>query len=173
MTRNPSARRPFRPCLEPLEGRDVPSFTGLLLFGLTQTVQPQVNTVNADVNQLKADVATQVAAPQLMGPTNSVQAQAPVVNNDLTTLQSDFNRLRDNTLFGGVFFSYAVVSNTLTPDDIFFVVPAFIALQAGNNEINTVPAEVLPVGVQPLSSVPGMTVNAAQQMFGFPILNVG
>jgi hypothetical protein len=172
MSRTATSPRPFRPRLESLEGRELPATVGLLVFGLSQSLQLQVNAANTDFNRLQADVGVQVAASQFNGSSGSVAAIAPVVDGDRAVVQSDFNHLRANGFLASIVLSPALLSAVLRRRDAFAIGPAVAAGQAVSNEINSLPGQVAALGNLPLRSSPSMTVNAAQLFFGFSSLTL-
>jgi hypothetical protein len=150
-----------------LEARDVPSGTGLLLFLLTGPLQQQTQAVSLDATKLLTDVNAEVAAPLLVGPAGSAQSVAPAVNTDLNTLKGDFTRLQGTTRFDQFVFFLAFGAN-LDQGDLFSVFVFFGALQNAANDVGNLPAAVGALGARPLEFFPALTVNGAQQLFGFP-----
>jgi hypothetical protein len=172
MSRHPSGAVPFRPCLERLEGRELPSGTGFLLFLFAQGLQQEVNSAKGQYTTLQNAVNAEVAAQSFSGPTNSVESAAPAVNGDLGVLSSLFHSLQGNVPFNGFFFSYALASGTLDSGDGLAVLFAFGALNNANQVVNGMPGQVSALGQQTLQFFPAFTVNSAQQFYNFPAVTL-
>jgi hypothetical protein len=170
MSRTAPSPRTFRPRLEALEGRELPSVAGLVVLGVSQALQAQVNAANNDLSRLRTDANAEAAAAQFFGPSGSVQAIAPQVNGDLSDLQRDFNGLRTTNFIAGIVFSPAFLSAVLRRRDAFAIGPAVAAQQAVSNEVNSLPGQVSPLGDLILQSNASMSVNDGQQFFDFSTL---
>jgi hypothetical protein len=156
--------RPFRPRLESLEGREVPSALGFFLASMQPALQQQTDVVNADFSRLQADVAAQVSAPA----TANSQALAMTTANDQAVLQGDFNKLVATNELVNVLGVLGTLQRQLDTGDIPLLAPLLRTTLASNNAVLNLPAQVTVLGDQTLVANPNTTVNQAQASFGFP-----
>jgi hypothetical protein len=155
----------FRPRLESLEGRDLPSTTGVLLFLFGAGLQQQTTTANNDFTTLQNDVNTQKNGP--VGA--NFQQLATTTNNDLQQLQKDFTTLKNSAQFGSTILLFAFVGG-LDSTDFFFIFSFSQSLQNANGDVNNLPGQVTGLGNQTFANFPGTTINQSQNAFGFSSL---
>jgi hypothetical protein len=173
MKRNLSTARPFRPRLESLEGRDLPSGTGVLLFFLSQGLQQQVQKVEADNNQLTADVNALAALPKQAVNTFSITQQnaTKAVDADRAKLQSDFSTLKGMAQQDQLFMTLALLGGNLDQTDFFLALLSFNAANQAQNDVNNLPGQVAADGQKLTNLYTGFfvdqTVNQVQQAFGY------
>jgi hypothetical protein len=154
----------FRPRLEALEARDLPSNTGILLFFLGAGLQQQNNTVNSDFSTLQTNVNTQQQA--LTG----FAALAQTTDSSRGTLQKDFTALKNTVQFDTFILLFSFSS--LQSSDLFFAFSFFNNLQTSNTNINNLPGQVSDLGNKTLNFFPMTTINQVQNSFGFPSLTL-
>lgn len=131
MRRHPSAPRSFRPQLEHLETRDLPSAAGLMLpnliqplIPLTQQLTSEVQQLHTDFNQLEQDVAAPNASPP----------RFPFLPATLSpTLATDYTRVGND--YGQIQALNAVITSTVKIDQAAIV----IGLSNGTLDGNDLP----------------------------------
>jgi hypothetical protein len=142
-----------RPSLESLEGREVPSGTGLLMnIFVNQPVQQATMKVQADFSTLQKDVTSLIAKQPL------TTASAPAIKTDMAALQTDFNTLVGATQQGELLFFVMATSGSLDGSDGAIIGQTFNSLHQANAEIKSLPGQVAAEGAQPVVvMIPGLS----------------
>jgi hypothetical protein len=175
----------FRPRLEALEARDMPSLAGFILFGLTNNlnqtdmkVRTDNMTLTNDVNTLKTLSVGNNVLTKTPGIVNTAQnAAATTVNNDRAALQTDFTALQNqHTNFRNTAFFF-LFSGAFDSSDLFFLLGAGQASMNATNDVNSIPGTVMTQGTQTtnlLNMLGGttQTVNQVLNFFSFPNLTI-
>jgi hypothetical protein len=168
MKRSTTSSSRFRPSLEALEGRELPSTAGILLFIAGQTVQQADQKVQADNTKLQADVNTQKNSP--LG--SNFQALAATTNADRAQLQTDFTALKNANQQAQGLELFAFLSGGFDQTDVFFLFTSLGSINQGTSDAQSVPGQVTSLGNQTFMFFPTTTINQSEMAFGFPALSL-
>jgi hypothetical protein len=153
----------FRPQLERLESRELPS-----------SISSQTTALAKDYATLQAGVAVLVNLPATPGgvlPADIAQRDSSNINGDLTSLQSDYNSLKSSAksaqtlLFLGLFFS-----GGNTTEELFYLVGLGVVGKA-DQQLSSLPGQVSSLGTQSLTNF-NFTVDDVVNLFGFSSLRI-
>lgn len=139
MRRIPSASLSFRPQLEHLERRDLPSAAGMMLPSLvqpltqlSQQMTSLVQQMNTDFTQLKADVANTTLPLSDSLPAN--------VALDYTKVSNDYGQIKalDAVITASAKMDQAVIfmsisNGTFDPNDLLAVIQSMKTIKAATN----------------------------------------
>jgi hypothetical protein len=158
------SRQSFRPRLESLEGRELPSGAGFFLFLLGGGLQNQVNAVNKDMSNLQGTVQTMTTTQD----PNAFTSASRATDANLKQLQTDFTALKNTSQSDNGFLSLAWFSGALDSSDIFFLFSYFGQAQAAANDISSLPGQVAAQGQKTvtLGFVGNVPINAIQASQG-------
>jgi hypothetical protein len=142
----------FRPQLETLEGRELPSAFGGLLFFQGQQLQAQNTKVNNDFSTLKTDIGTFTTTPST--------TNAMAVTGANASLQTDFTTLKNQAKNEQNLLFFSLFSGQLQQSDGLFVLIAFNDLNQANTTIKNLPGQVAAQGTAQFDASP-FSVNTA------------
>jgi hypothetical protein len=162
MSRYVSHKRSFRPQLECLERRDVPS-----------SLSSETTALTKAYGTLQTDVGILVNTPN-PSPFAANQRINTMVNSDVAPVQSAYNSLKgtvkqDQTLMLlGLSYSYS----TGNLNGEYFFLAGLAAVAKANQQLTSIPGQVTGLGNETLKNYAPLTVNGAQADFNFPPLKI-
>jgi hypothetical protein len=110
---------PFRPALETLEGRELPSGVGAFLFITTQPLAGQANTVTNDLHSLQtaqAALASDITSLKVLAIPNDYNRAGTTFNQ----LKGDAQNLQNSINLDMLYVTIAVAGGNLDSTDVFF-----------------------------------------------------